>query len=80
MANDKQKTYWTEVAAPKWLSLEGAMEARLAPVSDAVIEAAGLKPESACSISGAARGAPARKPRARWVRQAMCSASISPRR
>ena len=44
MANDKQKTYWTEVAAPKWLSLEGAMEARLAPVSDAVIEAAGLKP------------------------------------
>ncbi|MBB5372255.1 class I SAM-dependent methyltransferase [Acidocella aromatica] len=44
MANDKQKTYWSEVAGPKWLSLEGAMEARLAPVSTAVIAAAGLKP------------------------------------
>ena len=44
MANDKQKAYWSEIAAPKWLSLEGAMEARLAPVSDAVIAAAGLKP------------------------------------
>jgi SAM-dependent methyltransferase len=44
MANDKQKTYWSEVAAPKWLGLGGAMEARLAPVSDAVIEAAALKP------------------------------------
>ncbi|MGE4481356.1 class I SAM-dependent methyltransferase [Acidocella sp.] len=37
MANDKQKTYWSEIAAPKWLRLGGAMEARLAPVSDAVI-------------------------------------------
>jgi SAM-dependent methyltransferase len=44
MANDKQKAYWSEVAGPKWLSLEGAMEARLAPVSTAVIVAAGLKP------------------------------------
>lgn len=43
MANDKQKTYWSEIAAPKWLSLGGAMEARLAPVSDAVIEEAALK-------------------------------------
>ncbi|HTQ71969.1 MAG TPA: methyltransferase domain-containing protein [Acidocella sp.] len=44
MANDKQKTYWSEIAAPKWLSLGGAMEARLAPVSEAVIRAAALKP------------------------------------
>ena len=44
MANDKQKAYWSEIAAPKWRSLVGAMEARLAPVSDAVIAAAGLKP------------------------------------
>jgi len=44
MANDKQKAYWTEIAAPKWLSLAGAMEARLAPVSDAVIAAAALLP------------------------------------
>ncbi len=43
MANDKQKTYWTEIAGPKWLSLAGAMEARLAPVSDAVIAAAALR-------------------------------------
>ncbi|MGO9818574.1 MAG: class I SAM-dependent methyltransferase [Acidocella sp.] len=44
MANDKQKAYWSEIAAPKWLSLGGAMEARLARISDAVIAAAGLKP------------------------------------
>ncbi len=44
MANDKQKTYWSEVAGPKWLRLGGAMEARLAPVSDAVIAEAALKP------------------------------------
>lgn len=44
MANDKQKTYWNEVGAPKWLSLGGAMEARLTPVSDAVIAAAALQP------------------------------------
>ncbi len=44
MANDKQKTYWSEIAAPKWLSLGGAMEARLAPVSEAVIAAAALTP------------------------------------
>ncbi len=44
MANDKQKAYWSEVAGPKWLSLEGAMEARLAPISTAVIAAAALQP------------------------------------
>jgi SAM-dependent methyltransferase len=44
MANDKQKAYWAEVAAPKWLSLAGAMEARLRPVSDTVIAAAALAP------------------------------------
>ncbi|MBU6418394.1 MAG: methyltransferase domain-containing protein [Proteobacteria bacterium] len=44
MANDKQKAYWNEVAAPKWLGLGGAMEARLAPISDVVIAAAALQP------------------------------------
>ena len=44
MANEKQKTYWNEIAGPKWVGLGGAMEARLAPVSDAVIEAAALRP------------------------------------
>ncbi|WP_298216446.1 class I SAM-dependent methyltransferase [Acidocella sp.] len=44
MANDKQKTYWTEVAGPKWLRLSGAMEARLEPVSELVIERARLQP------------------------------------
>ncbi len=44
MANETQKTYWNEIAGPKWLGLGGAMEARLAPVSDAVIAAAALQP------------------------------------
>ncbi len=44
MANDKQRAYWSEVAAPKWLGFGGAMEARLAPVSDVVIAAAALQP------------------------------------
>ena len=44
MVNEAQKTYWTEIAGPKWLGLGGAMEARLVPVSDAVIEAAALQP------------------------------------
>ena len=44
MANEKQKTYWNEIAGPKWVGLGGAMETRLEPVSDAVIEAAALRP------------------------------------
>jgi SAM-dependent methyltransferase len=44
MANDKQKTYWSEIAGPKWLRLEAAMEARLTPVTTAVIAAAALRP------------------------------------
>ncbi|MBU6448557.1 MAG: methyltransferase domain-containing protein [Rhodospirillales bacterium] len=44
MVNETQKTYWNEIAGPKWLGLGGAMEARLAPVNDALIEAAALQP------------------------------------
>ena len=44
MANETQKTYWNQVGGPKWVSLGGAMEARLAPVSAAVIAAAALRP------------------------------------
>ncbi len=44
MANDKQRAYWSGVAAPKWLAFGGAMEARLAPVNDVVIAAAALLP------------------------------------
>lgn len=44
MANEKQKTYWSKVGGPKWVGLGGAMEARLAPVSDLLIQLAALQP------------------------------------
>ncbi len=30
--NDKQIAYWNDVAGPKWVAMQGAMESRLAPV------------------------------------------------
>lgn len=44
MANDKQRAYWTDIAGPKWLSLAGSMEARLAAVNEALIAAASPRP------------------------------------
>ena len=42
--NDKQIAYWNEVAGPKWVAMQGAMESRLAPVDAVLLAEAAPQP------------------------------------
>ncbi|MDD2876701.1 MAG: methyltransferase domain-containing protein [Acidiphilium sp.] len=42
--NAKQIAYWNEVAGPKWVRIQGAMEARLAGIEDLLLERAVPRP------------------------------------
>ncbi len=42
--NARQIAYWNEVAGPKWVRIQGAMEARLAGVEDMLLERAKPRP------------------------------------
>ncbi|OYV85648.1 MAG: methyltransferase type 11, partial [Acidiphilium sp. 21-68-69] len=42
--NERQIAYWNEVAGPKWIGLQAAMEARLTGVEDRLLELAAPRP------------------------------------
>jgi len=43
MSNEKQATYWNEIAGPKWVKTGDAMEARLAAINDLLLSRAAPK-------------------------------------
>ena len=65
MTNADQTTFWTHEAGPKWVRHQAAMDALLAPVTELVLEHAGLAPGMAVLDIGCGAGASTRAAAAR---------------
>jgi SAM-dependent methyltransferase len=44
MSNEKQITYWNQIAGPKWVKLGDAMDARLAAINDLLLQTCAAQP------------------------------------
>jgi len=60
MSNEKQATYWNEIAGPKWIKTGDAMEARLANITQLLLETAAPTPGENILDIGCGTGTTAR--------------------